>query len=385
MRKNVVLFLLLCLFSVSTYAKNINIGLFVYSKVTSINLKPIKGEYVLFLNQDSSSKVITIKRDEKIQIKVVDSGIVIKYKNQYLNGKEFKLKNIDYENQFLIQSYNNKNLKLSYKGSIIIKNESGQLNIVNEINIEQYIEGVLYAEGGIGHHPEYYKVQAIISRTYAYDNLNKHHGDGYNLCSRVHCQAYKGNNYVNTEIRKAVHETEGLVLTDKNLDFITAAFYSNSGGQTENSEDVWLMPLPYLRSKKDSFSLYQPNYSWTKTISKDKWVKYLKKKSTISVENDSLLLFHQPHERTKYFSDEKYNILLKNIRKDWRLKSTNFSVEYTENEAILKGKGFGHGVGLSQEGAMNMANKNFTFEDILIYYYSNINIIPVNLIDFYKE
>lgn len=376
--------LIVCCFSFLN-AKNIDIGLFSYQKIYQLKFKSIQGEYLIKLNLDSIQKQFVAKKNEILIINKVNNKIEVLINHQRYLCNKIEFIKIDFNNSFLIDSYNNKKLKNSYKGSLIINNNGNDLTIINRVFLEHYIQGVLFAEGGLGHHQEYYKVQALISRTYTYDNLNKHNEDGYNLCSRVHCQAYKGHNYVNIAIKNAVIDTENLIITDEKMNLITAAFYSNSGGQTANSEDVWIIPLPYLRSKLDSFSLHQKNYQWKKTIKKESWLSYLHKKTNKNIVNDTLLLNHQPKERTIYYANKEYNILLKELRKDWKLKSTNFSIKYDDQYVFLEGKGFGHGVGLSQEGAMNMAEKNYTFKEILIYYYSNINIIPFNLIDFYKE
>lgn len=366
-------------------AKNIDIGLFSFQNVYQLKVKSIQGEYLINLEIDSVKKKLIIKKNQVIRIKKLNNKIEVIINNSSYSCEKIEIIKIDFNNLFMIETYNNKKLNNYYKGSLIVSNKKNKLIIINRVYLEHYIQGVLFAEGGLGHHSEYYKVQALISRTYAFNNLNKHVNDGYNLCSRVHCQAYKGHKHVNNDIKEAVNDTENLIITDVKLNPITAAFYSNSGGQTANSEDVWVMPLPYLRSKIDSFSLNQKNYLWSRKINKTNWINYLQQKTTTVVPNDSVLLNHTPEERAVFYANEKFKILLKDIRKDWKLKSTNFSIRYNNEYVFLDGRGFGHGVGLSQEGAMNMANKKYNYKEILIYYYSNINIIPINLIDFYKE
>ena len=141
------------------------------------------------------------------------------------------------------------------------------------------------------------------------------------------------------------------------MNYLTASFYSNSGGQTENSENVWGKKVSYLRSKADPFSEGKNNYKWTKSISKREWLNYLKTTYNYdiddSIKRQKVLNFTQIN-RKKYLAGWDSHILLTDIRRDWRLKSTYFSIEEQGDKIILHGKGFGHGVGLSQEGAMNI-------------------------------
>ena len=101
------------------------------------------------------------------------------------------------------------------------------------------------------------------------DNLNKHEHEGYNLCDRVHCQAYY-RKCTNDKVEKASNATKGLVIVDSDIKLILAAFYSNCGGQTVNSEDVWQKPVYYLRSVKDPHCVNEPNAKWNKKIPKEK-------------------------------------------------------------------------------------------------------------------
>ena len=96
--------------------------------------------------------------------------------------------------------------------------ENGSLKVRNEVELENYVAGVVEMEAGSNHTLEYYKVQAIICRTYALSNLRRHETERYNLCDNVHCQVYKGNNRLNQQITEATLQTKNLVLVDKKLD-----------------------------------------------------------------------------------------------------------------------------------------------------------------------
>jgi len=244
----------------------------------------------------------------------------------------------------------------------------------------------LESEVGPNESKDFYKVHAVISRTYALKNKNKFLHEGFNLTDLVNCQVYKGKMYKKENILKAVKETKNLVLVDDQMNFITASYFSNSGGQTVNVEDVWLKPLPYLRSIKDPYSKGTYNYRWEKKIPKDKWLNYLNRKHNFPLNEQAAVNaacnFNQP-KRTKYFINWKYHILLTEIRTDWKLKSTFFSISDLDDYVLLKGKGFGHGVGLSQEGAMQMVKLGFGFLEVLRFYYTDVHLINLQMRDFY--
>jgi stage II sporulation protein D len=275
-----------------------------------------------------------------------------------------------------------------YPSNVKISVLGGYLLVLNNVYIQHYLPGVVYAEAGGGHSREYYKVQAIISRTYARSNGFKHLEEGFNLCDGVHCQAYRGKITDKKDIPEAVLETNDIVVVDADLNLITAAFSSNCGGQTANSEQVWSKPLPYLKSVKDSYCSTSPSAYWKKEIPQETWLGYLKKYK-LPVDDlscmTSCLNFQQP-SRQACITSCNQSVYLKNLRQDMKLKSTFFSVTPGElNTVILSGRGFGHGVGLCQEGAMKMSKLGFTYEQILKHYFTDISVVKYNDIKVFTE
>lgn len=268
-----------------------------------------------------------------------------------------------------------------YLGKIKVSLIHGNIELINIIDLEQYIMGVVMSEAGPSVPDGFYKVQAIICRTYAIKNLDKHISEGYNLCDDVHCQVYKGMHHWDENIEIAVEVTEGLIITDTDSVPVVAAFHSNSGGETQGSEKVWLTPLPYLKSVLDPFSIGQPNERWEVVISAEEWLDYLKKNGfTIGKKPDYLHFEFARQHRSRYYQVGEKKIECRKIREDWNLKSSFFSVVFQNGSFHLKGKGYGHGVGLSQEGAINMSRKGYHYTEILNFYYHNIHIINYRLL-----
>ena len=264
-------------------------------------------------------------------------------------------------------------LTRDYDDDLVIISENGNLQIINKIYIEKYITGVVETEGG-SHAPlEFYKSQAILIRTYAIKNIYKHSGSGFSLCDDVHCQAYKGKSR-NNLINQAVEETKGMVIVDMQNNLITTPYHSNCGGLTSNPSDIWQKDLPYLVKIKDPFCAQSKNASWIKKISVTDWENYLRKCGIYFEKNKSTDYDFNQLMRERFYRFKNQQILLSRIRNDWDLRSTFFSVTSYGDTLVLTGKGFGHGVGLCQEGAIEMARVGYTFRDILHFYFRNVRI-----------
>ena len=260
-----------------------------------------------------------------------------------------------------------------YDDQLIVKeNADGKsFTLINLVNSEKYIAGVIESEAGENTSPEFLKVQAVIARTFVFSHLDRHEKQGFSVCATVHCQVYHARSRFNDQIQKAALATEGLVLVDKSGKILTVAYHSNCGGQTVCASEVWTKKLSYLQSVSDSFCSRSGHALWEKTIERSEWNKYLWRKIKCPVEAglpDSLYTFSQS-SRKNSFVFEGNELALKDIRSDWKLNSTFFSIEPLNNQIIFKGRGYGHGVGLCQEGAMQMAAEGIKMEEILSFYF----------------
>jgi stage II sporulation protein D len=263
-----------------------------------------------------------------------------------------------------------------YLADLQVEISMNSLLMINEIDMEKYIMGVSETEAGSRCELEYYKVQAILSRTFAFKNLLRHETEGFHLCDAVHCQAYKGRNIWNEDVEIGTEVTEGLVLADGDSILISAAYHANSGGETRGAEDVWLTGKQYLRPVLDPFSLNQPGSKWKKSIPYGEWIRYLQAKGVFVGELQDSSVFEMPMKhRQDYYLFGADSLLLSVIRDDYQLRSDYFGVSLAGDQIILDGRGYGHGVGLSQEGAMEMARKGYHYTAILNYYYHHIQII----------
>ncbi|HEX8517677.1 MAG TPA: SpoIID/LytB domain-containing protein [Bacteroidia bacterium] len=271
---------------------------------------------------------------------------------------------------------------------VMLSADKKQFLLINKVDLEKYISGVVESESGTRTSIEYYKLQSILCRTYLLANLNRHIADGYQVCDDVHCQAYLSRTK-EADIANAVSATKGLVVVDSDLNLITAAFHSNCGGQTVNSQDVWSVSTSYLKSVKDTFCMKMPHAKWQRSIPVEDWKSYLQLKHKYPVDDtvkmNNANNFFQNNGRSIYFIDKDLKIPLKVIRADFQLKSTYFSIEQKGANVIFNGRGYGHGVGLCQEGAMKMAKQKHTYKNILSYYYKDVHLVDLSALTYFRQ
>lgn len=264
---------------------------------------------------------------------------------------------------------------------IIIRLLDESTNEITNINLEDYIIGVVAAEMPASFELEALKAQAVAARTFAMYKKETRNLD-YDLIKGVKDQAYKDNktllaqwkvnfftNYL--KIRQAVEETQGQVLT-YNGEVINAFYFSMSNGYTENCELVFAQDLPYLNSvssKWDNESLN--NYSYTINFFKEDFC------SSLGITCDSVEI----QDITRSDSNRVLTITINNqtfkgteMRSKLGLRSTDFDIVINESGVTITTRGYGHGVGMSQYGANGMAKEGYSYEEIVKYYYQNTEI-----------
>jgi stage II sporulation protein D len=266
--------------------------------------------------------------------------------------------------------------KQNYSGDLHCFSDMETLILINNCEIENYIAGVVKAEGGSGKSEEYFKTQAIIARTYTYKYYYKHALDRYNLCDDTHCQAFNGL-IDDTLIINAVRHTRGLVITTPDSLLIISAFHSNCGGETSPSEYAWVTGQTYLKRVVDPYCLNSRNALWSRKISLNDWIDFMRKNGYIGTMDDPAVFnFLQPVRVPDYVAGN-FSMPLRTIRSGLNLRSSFFSVRSEGDSLTVSGRGYGHGVGLCQEGAIAMAVNGFNYERIINFYYSGIKIIRI--------
>jgi len=355
-----------------TIPSHIKIRLFSGRETDIIFFSAVSGEYSAEIYPGGSFR---IKAGSTAVITGYNGRLALKTEGEKaLLSDSVIFKGITGFDRFILS--NNDRTIFKYSGDFSCYPDLGTIKLVNNCDIEEYIAGVVKAEGGNGKKEEYFKTQAVIARTYTYRYMGKHLADGYNLCDATHCQVFNGITD-DDMIKNAVQHTAGMVIVTPDSNLIISAFHSNCGGETSPSEYVWLTSLPYLSGVKDPYCTGSKNAAWEKKISLDEWKNTLAANGYKGNSDDPRkFVFSQPSRMMNYTADS-FSIPFNVLRTSLGLRSAWFSVFADGDSLLLRGRGYGHGVGLCQEGAMVMAGRGMKYEEIIKFYYSGVELINI--------
>ncbi len=256
-------------------------------------------------------------------------------------------------------------------------------------DLEEYLVGVLAAEMPAEYQLEALKAQAVAARSYILskkDSKSDKHPTADICNDSAHCKGHidektakerwgkKGNTYWQ-KLTRAAQETKGeyMIYGDE---VVEAFFFARSGGRTENSEDVWGESLPYLRSVESEGDLSYPEFVSTAEFENNEARKLLgiaenQNKDALSIGE----ITRTDGGNIKSIEIDGREFKGTEIRKIFNLRSADFDVTKTDKSVIFSVRGFGHGVGMSQFGANEMAKDGEKYTEILSHYYTNIQII----------
>ena len=341
----------------------------------------------------------------------------------------------------------------AYRGGFLFMvSQSGKLNAINHVTMEEYLYGVLHKEMSQSNPLEALKAQAVAARSYAALNTGRHSSEGFELCATTHCQVYDGKAAEYPSTVQAVNETSGLKIYE-GLEPVVGYYHKNSGGHTQNSAEVWSATAGYLSGKPDPYS---PSYPWSNTMTFD----FLKTKleaaghdpgsirsvriggrnsasavasliidgsnGAVTLEKERIrAVLGTTLIRSRHFvigitypdikgtGSENVAITLINDKESSKASNSVYvlsangsaslkplndlyltngtktmtpvilptedpifddSIPATGDKVTFSGQGFGHGVGMSQDGAIAMAKMGFDFKQILNFYYTGIEV-----------
>ena len=326
-----------------------------------------------------------------------------------------------------------------YRGGVeFIIDANGKLTVINFVNINDYIAGVVGKEMSPSWHIEALKAQAVCARSYTITTWNKHASLGFNLCGTQDCQAYQGISGESESTIRAAQETKDQVLMYGSS--VAEALYSSScGGSTAYAKYVWGNDVPYLQAKADPYESLtdNPRASWTTTLTKEK-IKEKLASSEIDIGDITDMKvtgadeFGRTYEVTIYGTNGTYVLKNDRTRSYFGLYSQKYTItpsggtapkpeplyaigsrgvgklsiytikgsksvqtlvdnfymksstatalhapvdEMTDFDSfVINGAGWGHGIGMSQYGAKGMAEQGHTYEDILTFYYQGVEL-----------
>jgi stage II sporulation protein D len=274
----------------------------------------------------------------------------------------------------------------AYRGILKIQVVNrNSLNVINVLDIESYLYGVIPKEMSPQSPPEALKAQSVAARSFALYQKAKNGNKAYDVSASTGSQVYGGFSVESAAANRAVDETRGVVMMYKGQPAL-AYFHANSGGITEDARNVWTAEIPYLRSVADEPSTKAANIAWSASLGSNTLKKSLNNYGIrISAVTKIRILQNSPSGRvTKIgISSPEGEVVMDG--NDFRLKidpavikSTLFTISSDNDEDAtfrFEGRGFGHGVGMSQWGALVMARDGSTYRDILAHYYRGVEII----------
>ena len=271
------------------------------------------------------------------------------------------------------------NINIKYISSKTIKVKNEKTGKIKEIPFEEYIKGVVSGEMPANYELEALKAQAVAARSYALYHMN---GKEYDVTNTTSSQVYLeekdlkekwGKDYDKNikKIENAIKETSGEYLTYKG-EKVDAMFFAVSTGKTENSEEVFVSKLPYLRSVSSTWDEKSPAFTDSVTIN----IKDFYNNLNIPYEDNLEIevLEKTSTGRIKKLKINGYEINGRDLQTKLKLKSNYFEIIKKENNIIINTKGYGHGVGMSQFGANEMAKEGNNYKKILKHYYEGTEI-----------
>ncbi len=254
---------------------------------------------------------------------------------------------------------------------------------IEEVPLEDYVLGVVSGEMPVSFSNEALKAQAVCARTYVIRKIENNKDKEYDVVDTIDNQVYQDVEQLQNKwkekyeeniqkLKKIVKETEREYLTYDGK-VIEVFFFSTSNGHTENSEEVFTKALPYLKSVDSSFDA-EVSPVFKKEVEMSLSDFYTKLSLSYNKKLDAQVL-----ERTEAGSVKKIKINGKEfkgteVRKLLGIRSTYFEFEVVASNIKIKTTGYGHGVGMSQYGALALSNKGYTYDKILKYYYKGVEI-----------
>ena len=268
------------------------------------------------------------------------------------------------------------------RGHLEIANtDNSHLIVVNEINLESYVAGLVNAEMPHNWPLEALEAQAVVARTYALWQKSRHLDQYFDMENGVMDQVYTGVDSEDSKGWEAVNATRGQIITYGGKP-ILAMYHSICGGETENSEDAIGYKYPYLRAVTCDFCRIAPGFNWKYSIGFESLAdRLITKGYTLSEVYGFKILKRSRTQRvmtarviTNRGNIDLDGVALRGVLGYDKLRSTLFWVQVKNNKIFFSGRGFGHGVGMCQWGAYGMAKKGYNYRQIIHYYYKQVHI-----------
>ena len=336
-----------------------------YNQIRVKLSNPDKNDFDIYFSDDFSINGKEITNKKKINVKYIDNKI-------YIDNDEFE--KVDISNKGIMTIGNNK-----YYGDIYIKQVDSKLQIVNFVDIEKYLLGVVPYEMPSSFPLEALKAQTVIARSYAQTNINRKKKD-FDLYDDTRSQVYAGIPKSRlSNVEKAIKETKGEVIT-YNGRVIDALFHSYSGGYTASAKEVYGNDIEYLKPVEDIYSKGVPMsvLTWTYLIPKsqlEKEIGFIPFDYDIEYTESNrvkyIILYNEDRSLEKKYTGAEFRRKYSTSK----IKSTAYNINIENGDIKVVGSGYGHGVGFSQWSSKTMAeDEKMSYKDIINFFYTGVKV-----------
>ena len=360
-------FLLLPLLTPSLANADTTIRVAIVQNAESVTLSAPSGLIVKAPNDD-------VAANGRITVAAGAAGLVVEGQRLHSDRIEVRGRNGDI-------TVNN----LTVAGRVTIKRQNGKLIAINEVALEDYVKGVVPSEMNPSWSFEALKAQAMAARTYALYKIRQNGKKDFDVVASTKDQVYKGRAGADGPAGRATDETRGQVLVFQD-EPILAAFFSTAAGPTEDALNVWSVDLPYLKGVECPFDMNSPYFQWRTDV----WLPLLEQRLREEGFPVGVIAGLSPAAYTKagrvshvriLHSDGELHVKGEDLRRVLGytvLASTQFDFEVVGFQVQFTGRGAGHGVGLCQWGAKELAEKGYSAEAIVRYYYPGTEIRDIS-------
>lgn len=266
-----------------------------------------------------------------------------------------------------------------YRGSLEVWAEKGELILVNRIDEDSYLASVTGAEMVPHAGLEALKAQAVLARTFMHQAL-RHQDEPWEFCDLTHCQSYKGLESETPDTRRAVEETDGLVLTYEG-ELCEVYYHSTCGGRTANARSIWPdVSASYLVSVPCDYCHNSPHYRWQCRLSPVDVARALEMPHVSDLEvaqrapDGRVTEVRMTGSTSIIYPGWNFRMFLAHFAGWGTLESSWFQIQREGGDFIFSGRGLGHGVGLCQWGARGMAEQGKDFREILSHYFPGTEV-----------
>ena len=225
--KQILTGLLAVISGIASLAQPVEVGLFQDHLVQAAVVYCSSGNYQLLLEGEVR---LRLEEGDILYFTLEDGKVkVLDAERDFGYASHVELRSLSAESVFRVRSITPEIESQMYDDNLLVIPADRYLTLINKVDLDKYLAGVVEAEAGSNAAKEFYKAQSVLCRTYALRQMDRHTNEGFSLCDGPHCQAYKGKCTTNPEILEAIIETSGLILADYNFILITAAYHSNIG------------------------------------------------------------------------------------------------------------------------------------------------------------